>query len=57
MRKILETGEFWCSRFWELNDPMEGVYLFDDGMLTSESIFSEKSSHALCSFSGKRAFK
>ena len=29
IEKILETGEFWCPKFTELNDPMEGVYTLD----------------------------
>ena len=26
LKGILETGNFWCSNFWDLNDPMEGVF-------------------------------
>jgi len=58
-QEILETGRFWCSRFWELNDPMEGVYWFHAGTLTDEfirTLYGEKSKHAICSFSGERAF-
>jgi hypothetical protein len=25
-KEILETGKLHCSKYWELNDPMEGVY-------------------------------
>lgn len=56
--KILETGQFWCSRFWELNDPMEGVYSFkaDDGVPIGE-VFSGKARYVICSFSGPDALK
>ena len=23
---ILRTKKFWCSKFWDMNDPMEGVF-------------------------------
>jgi hypothetical protein len=51
---------FWCSHFWELNDPMEGVYWFSEGTVTDDFIrklYGEKAAHVLCSFSDKRAFK
>ena len=57
---IVKTGEFWCSQFWELNDPMEGVYSYTAGTLTDEDakeIFHAKSQQVLCSFSGIRAFR
>ncbi len=59
-QEILKTGKFWCSRFWELNDPMEGVYWFSAGTLNADFIsrlYNSKSDHALCSFSGEEAFK
>lgn len=59
-QEILKTGKFWCSRFWELNDPMEGVYSFDPNSLRKEtirSLYGEKSKHAICSFSGQHAFE
>lgn len=56
-RMILETGEFWCSRFWELNDPMEGVYCSTNTDKHSTSaLYDEKSRRAICSFSGENAF-
>jgi len=56
-KEILRTGHFWCSRFWELNDPMEGVYSFTnaDGV-PIEDFFSDKARHVICSFSGPEAF-
>jgi hypothetical protein len=56
---ILRKGRFWCSRFWELNDPMEGVYHFLPGTISKDDIqelFKEKSSRVICSFSGRDAF-
>ena len=26
IKQIVEEKKFWCSRLWDLNDPMEGVY-------------------------------
>lgn len=56
--QILESGLFWCTRFWELNDPMEGVYVFNPhcmSELAREQFFGAKSRRVLCSFSGERA--
>lgn len=54
-KKILDTGEFWCSRFFELNDPMEGVFTTSKpGRI--KKIFTEKNQYVLCSFSSE-AFK
>lgn len=57
VRRIIETDKFWCSRFWELNDPMEGVFTFNasDG-IDASVIFAEKSRYAICSFSSELAF-
>jgi hypothetical protein len=58
-QEILNTGNFWCSRFWELNDPMDGIYWFKAGTLDNafiQQLYVAKSSHALCSFSGEKAF-
>lgn len=57
VESILLTGEFWFSRFWEMNDPMEGYYLrgngIDDGLV--ETIFDDKANTLTCSFSKKDA--
>lgn len=56
---IIQTGEFWCSQFWELNDPMEGVYHHNAETRSVEvvkEIFNAKSRVLLCSFSGQAAF-
>jgi len=59
-KRIIETGEFWCSRFWDMNDPMEGVYLTrsgqDQGLFTNQ-INAKKKARVICSFSGPTAFK
>ena len=57
---ILETGKFWCSRFWELNDPMEGVYRVCACGHSEQAIrdlYTEKVRKHLCSFSGRSAFE
>jgi len=52
VEKIIKTGEFHCSKFFELNDPMEGVFA---GSIRNEG-FSEllktKEGYKICSFSG-----
>lgn len=53
--EILKTGKFWCSRFFELKDPMEGVFSTD----TKEKIhkaYETKSRYRICSFSHEKAF-
>jgi hypothetical protein len=47
---ILKTGEFWCSYFWELNDPMEGVYITKSGKNFIDEIYKAKKK-MICSFS------
>jgi hypothetical protein len=32
-KEILETGKFYCSKFYKQNDPMEGVFTFDPHLL------------------------
>ena len=56
-KRILETGEFWCSRFWELNDPMEGVFSVNIGnQEVIRQILLRKKKFVICSFSGQEAF-
>ena len=60
MKEILEKGQFWCSKFWELNDPMEGVFQSTDAAIPKkmmEKLLDEKFSRVICSFSGIIAFK
>lgn len=55
---ILESGTFRCSQFWELNDPMEGVYSFDPGSWSTEQVYqfyNDKCRHLICSFSAASA--
>lgn len=53
--EILENGQFWCSKFWDLNDPMEGIYRLRKDSTDYRKIFQEKSKRVLCSFSGESA--
>jgi hypothetical protein len=58
-KDILERG-FWCSKFSELNDPMEGVFSISRSNATPrliERIYSEKCRYKICSFSLVEAFK
>jgi len=55
VKKILETGCFWCSRFSELNGPMEGVYR-SFGTQGMDQVYCEKKSYMICSFSLYEAF-
>lgn len=56
VKEIVDTGKFWCSKLWNLNDPMEGVYRnrFFDKINISE-MFDQKNNHVICSFSSKDA--
>ncbi len=53
-KDILNTGKFWCSRFYELNDPMEGVFITKG---FSDELFNQKNGCVICSFSAEEAFK
>jgi hypothetical protein len=61
-KAIMETGHFWCSKFSELNDPMEGVFFMIASNIESarekiDDIYSEKNRYKICSFSGAGAFR
>jgi|GEM_PF-874868 len=59
-RVILETGNFWCSQFTELNDPMEGVFTVSASKEVKKiinEIASRKFQFKLCSFSSGKAFE
>lgn len=53
-KAIIETGSFWCSRFSELNDPMEGVIYIQNKNV--DDIYKEKGQYKICSFSDETAF-
>lgn len=57
VEEILTTGKFWFSRFWEMNDPMEGFYLrsedTDDHLVSR--IYDDKAATVACSFSKQDA--
>jgi len=58
LKSLIETGHFWCSKIWDLNDPMEGVYRNSNFNTEDiERIFSDKNNHLICSFSGEKGFK
>lgn len=48
--EILNSGQFWCSKFFDLNDPMEWVFtVVDPG--TVRRILEAKTQYTICSFS------
>lgn len=58
-KNILETGCFWCAKFIDLNDPMEGVFSVSpkhniDAAI--DRIYTEKNKYKICSFSGFKGF-
>lgn len=58
VKEIVENGTFWCSKLWDLNDPMEGVYknsTFDKKSISK--LFNSKNDYLVCSFSGEDGFK
>lgn len=55
-KQIIETGYFWCSKFSELNDPMEGSFSTTMNSEFLDGMRDEKNQFKICSFSGKKAF-
>src|SRR3989344_8601879 len=55
-KNILETGHFWCSKFSELNDPMEGAFHASTIKKIDEAL-EQKMHYKICSFSGEKAFE
>lgn len=53
-KKIIENGEFYCSKLWNLNDPMEGIYKTLNASYMNE-VFDNKNRYVICSFSSKEA--
>lgn len=51
---IIKNNKFHCSKLWDLNDPMEGVYK-NSNFTTQQSkdLLTEKNEYLICSFSGK----
>lgn len=59
IKQIIETGHFWCSRFSELNDPMEGVFTIKnsrDAFKKIQDMYIDKIKYRICSFSGEQGF-
>lgn len=48
--RTIKTGEFWCAKLWNMNDPMEGVFS-SFNRTQVDGIFSEKNAFVICSFS------
>lgn len=60
VKEILENKEFYCSKLWDQNDPMEGVYSYlptGQNGIQVEQVFSEKNKFRVCSFSGAAALQ
>jgi len=60
IKEILETGKFWCSSLWHLNDPMEGIFRDPENKICGadlEKIWSLKNNTKICSFSGEEGLK
>jgi hypothetical protein len=55
VKDIIKTGKFWCSYFWELNDPVEGLFFANTKLL--KIIYNMKIMYKICSFSGINGFK
>lgn len=47
---IITTGKFWCTKLWNMNDPMEGVYSTSNRDIIPK-MFTEKNKYVICSFS------
>jgi hypothetical protein len=54
IKKIIISNKFWCSKFYDLNDPMEGVYTCTKNLNLINKIFSKKNSTHICSFCGTK---
>ena len=55
-KEIIETGEFWCSKLWNLNDSMEGGYKISlSNRKSISSMFENKNKAVICSFSHPNA--
>lgn len=61
MKEIFDTNEFRCSRFFELNDPMEGVFyasgIASEARRTIDRVYRLKQSYRICSFSSIGGFR
>lgn len=55
IKELIETGEFFYSKFFDLNDPMEGSFMSADRTVI-DGIYSKKNEYRICSFSGVKGF-
>jgi len=53
IKEILATGKFWCAKFSELNDPMEGG--FHACGINPDEIFAGKQEYAICSLAAEES--
>lgn len=54
--EILETNKFHCAKFYEMNDPMEGVYISTVQSKIDENL-NGKNKKRICSFSSEKGFE
>jgi len=52
---IIETNRFWCSKFSEMNDPIEGIFYATNPSNTTD-LYNKKNRIKICSFSAEEAF-
>lgn len=58
VESIINDDKFWCSKLWDLNDPMEGVYMNSKfNPIRIREMFDDKNSYLICSFSGRKGFE
>lgn len=55
LKAIIETEYFWCSSFFEMNDPMEGLFSSDKAVV--KEIMEQKQAYKICSFSSEDVLK
>lgn len=55
-KDIIKSEKFWCSKLWNLNDPMEGVFSTYHINLIPD-ISNQKKNYVICSFSELEALK
>ena len=48
---IIRNKKFWCAKYSELNDPMEGVFLASPSEAVQQ-IYLGKLKYKICSFTG-----
>ncbi|TWT47828.1 hypothetical protein Pla111_14530 [Botrimarina hoheduenensis] len=54
-KDIIGKNLFWCSRIWEMNDPMEGVYKCYPNSNAISKLYNAKKKRFICSCSDTAA--